>query len=104
MTMKQIGIMEFWNRVDQVRKGTLEDLSKGTGIPHGTLKNFRTRKLLPSLADTSAIAEYLNVTLDWLVLGKVSSERDSRLSIVLKAYEGSDELTKILVRKVLNLE
>ena len=104
MTVKQIGIMEFWSRVDEARKGTLEDLSKGTGIPIGTIKNFRTRRTLPSLADTTSIAEYLNVTLDWLVLGKVSNEKSSDLSLVLKAYQDSDTITKMLVMRALKLE
>lgn len=101
MAMHEIGILEFWNRVDQVRPGTLEDMSRGTSIPLGTLKNFRTRKLLPSLADTSSIAEYLNVSLDWLVLGKVA-EKDE-VSVITQAYLGSDEYTKELVRRVLKL-
>jgi len=103
MTMQQIGIMDFWNRVDEARKGTLDELSKGTGIPIGTIKNFRTRHTLPSLADTSAIAEYLNVSLDWLVLGKVVEKGSEDLNEVVVEYKKSDNLTKLLVQRTLKL-
>ena len=103
MTMKQIGIMEFWNRVDEARVGTLDELSKGTGIPIGTIKNFRTRHTLPSLADTSAIAEYLNVSLDWLVLGKVVESRSEDVNEVMLEYGKSDNFTKLLVQRALKL-
>lgn len=103
MKMQQIGIMDFWNRVDEARKGTLDELSKGTGIPIGTIKNFRTRHTLPSLADTSAIAEYLNVSLDWLVLGKVVEKGSEDLNEVVTEYKKSDNLTKLLVQRTLKL-
>lgn len=103
MKMQQIGIMDFWNRVDEARKGTLDELSKGTGIPIGTIKNFRTRHTLPSLADTSAIAEYLNVSLDWLVLGKVVEKGSEDLNEVVLEYRKSDNLTKLLVQRTLKL-
>lgn len=103
MKMQQIGIMDFWNRVDEARKGTLDELSKGTGIPIGTIKNFRTRHTLPSLADTSAIAEYLNVSLDWLVLGKVVEKGSEDLNEVVVEYKKSDNLTKLLVQRTLKL-
>lgn len=103
MKVHQIGIMEFWNRVDEARRGTLDELSRGTGIPIGTIKNFRTRRTLPSLADTSAIAEYLNVSLDWLVLGKVVEKGSEDLNEVVTEYRKSDNLTKLLVQRTLKL-
>ena len=103
MAMEKVTVLDFWNRFDSVRKGTLNDVSQGTNIPVGTLKNLRTRKLLPSLLDTVVIADYLGVSLDWLVLGKVSSEKEEDVSLVLKAYLDSDELTKALVKRTLML-
>ena len=103
MNMQQIGILDFWNRVDEARKGTLDELSKGTGIPIGTIKNFRTRRTLPSLVDTSAIAEYLQVSLDWLVLGKVVEKGSEDLNDVVAEYRKSDNLTKLLVQRTLKL-
>ncbi len=96
-------VLDFWSRFDKARTGTLSDVSLSTGIPVGTIKNLRSRKLLPSLADTIAIADYLHVTLDWLVLGKVIDEKGSELSEVLKSYSEADVLTQLMVRRLLKL-
>lgn len=103
MLMEQVSVLGFWGRVDEVREGTLEDMANGTGISQGTIRNLRSRKMLPNLADTVVIAEYLGVSLDWLVLGKVSTEKTIELSRVLKAYEEADTITKMLVSKVLGI-
>ena len=103
MLMEQVNVLGFWNRVDEIRNGTLEEMANGTGISQGTIRNLRSRKMLPNLADTVVIAEYLGVSLDWLVLGKVSTEKTNELSRVLKAYEESDTITKMLVLKVLGI-
>ena len=103
MPMQEFTVSQFWNRVDSARKGTLEDMSNKTGISEGTLRNLRCRKMFPNLTDTVLIADYLGVTLDWLVLGKVSSEKEEEVSSILKAYLDSDELTKALVKRTLRL-
>jgi len=100
MAMQDIAILNFWNRFDSLRRGTLDDVSKETGIPVGTLKNLRTRKLLPKLVDAVALAEYLNVSLDWLVLGKVSENLNDKLII---SYSKADELTKMMINRLLNI-
>jgi len=103
MPMQDFTVIQFWNRVDSARKGTLEDMSNKTGISEGTLRNLRCRKMFPNLTDTVLIADYLGVTLDWLVLGKVSSEKEEEVSSILKAYLDSDEVTKLLVKRTLML-
>jgi len=103
MPMHDFTVIQFWNRVDSARKGTLEDMSNKTGISEGTLRNLRCRKMFPNLTDTVLIADYLGVTLDWLVLGKVSSEKEEEVSSILKAYLDSDEVTKLLVKRTLML-
>ncbi len=103
MAMSQISVMNFWSRFDDMRKGSIEEAAIGTGIPYGTLRNLRARKLLPNLADTIAIAEYLNVSLDWLVLGKVVEKGSEDLNEVVVEYKKSDNLTKLLVQRTLKL-
>lgn len=103
MSMQRIGILDFWERVDSSRSSTLAQMSEGTGIPLGTLKNFRTRRLLPSLVDTVAIADYLGVSLDWLVLGKDVERGGSRVGSLLKAYLCADDVTKLMVERILGL-
>ena len=103
MTMEQISVLGFWERFDEVRKVTLEQVARESGINQGTLRNLRSRKLLPNLLDTVVIADYLNVILDWLVLGKVQNDKDSFLSKLVKAYLETDELSKLVVDRVLKL-
>ena len=103
MLVSQITVMSFWNRFDDVRQGTIEDVSKGTGINQGTLRNLRSRKMLPNLADTIAIADYLNVSLDWLVLGKVVESRSEEMNEVMNEYKKADNFTKLLVQRALKL-
>ena len=104
MTMEQVNVLGFWSRFDEVRTTTLEEVARQSGINQGTLRNLRSRKLLPNLLDTVVIADYLNVSLDWLVLGKVSNDKDSSLSKLVNSYLAADELTKLVVDRVLKLE
>ena len=103
LNMVEIGITGFWERFDQARTDTLDVICNKIGMSHNTLRGLRTHGKLPNLADTVVIADYLNVSLDWLVLGKVMNEKGSELSEVLKAYSEADELTKLMVRRLLKL-
>ena len=103
MPMNEINIMGFWDRFDEARPVTIEQVAIATGLNQGSLRNLRSSRKLPNLADTVVIADYLNVSLDWLVLGKVSDERDTEIGRILKAYLESDELTRMMVRKLLNM-
>ena len=103
MTMEQVNVLGFWSRFDEVRTGTLEEVARNSGINQGTLRNLRSRKLLPNLLDTVVLADYLNVSLDWLVLGKVDNDENSSLAKLVRAYLEADELSKLVVDRVLKL-
>lgn len=103
MPMSQISVMNFWSRFDDVRTETIEEVAKATGISQGTIRNLRSRKMLPNLADTIALADYLNVSLDWLVLGKVVEKGSEDLNEIVQEYKKSDNLTKLLVQRTLGL-
>ena len=103
MENMNISVIGFWSRFDEVRGGTLDEVCKATGIPNNTLRGLRSKNKLPNLVDTVVIADFLNVSLDWLVLGKVANEKGSDLSEVLKSYSEADELTKLMVRRLLKL-
>ena len=103
MTMPQISVLSFWSRFDDVRSVSIDEVAKATGIKSGTIRNLRARKMLPNLADTIALADYLNVSLDWLVLGKVVEKGSEDLNEVMLEYKRSDNLTKLLVQRTLRL-
>ena len=101
--MTEINVTKFWDRFDQVRTDSLETICNRAGVSHNTIRGLRTHNKLPNLVDTIVLADYLNVTLDWLVLGKVADEKNADISKVLKAYIDTDEQTKYVIRKLLNL-
>ena len=94
---------EFWERFSETRTDTLAVVSEKTGIPLATIKGWNSKGRLPKISEAIKIAEYLNVSLDWLILGKVVESEGNEASRVLQAYLGSDEYTKELVRRVLKL-
>lgn len=104
MPMEQINVLGFWSRFDEARTTTLEQVSKNTGINQGTLRNLHYTMKLPNLTDTVVLADYLNVSLDWLVLGKVVEKGNSdSLDKLVSAYLNSDEQTKFVVNRILNI-
>lgn len=103
MQMQEINILSFWNRFDSVRTVSIDKVAENTGLNAGTLRNLRMNKKLPNLVDTVVIADYLKCSLDWLVLGRVSAEKEEEVGLILKAYLDSDEVTKLLVKRTLRL-
>ena len=102
-TMHEINILGFWDRFDEARQDTIDALCKETGISNNTIRGLRSHGKLPNLADTIAIADYLKVSLDWLVLGKVVEKGSDDLNEVVTEYRKSDNLTKLLVQRTLKL-
>ena len=103
MLMEQINVMGFWSRFDEVRNTTLEQVADNIGMNRGSLRNLHYTRKLPNLADTVCIADYLNVSLDWLVLGKVVDSGNEKVSKLLSAYLSSDEATRTVINRLLNI-
>ena len=98
-TMNEL-VKEFWNRLTEARADTLSVMAQKTGIPLATIKGWHSKNRLPKLDEAIAISEYLGVSLDWLMLGKHSESFNDRL---IKSYRDSDDLTKQIINKLLNL-
>ncbi|WP_297952568.1 helix-turn-helix transcriptional regulator [uncultured Lactobacillus sp.] len=57
----------MWNKVETLLKAkslTVYRLSKLTGIPDNTLRNYRTKQSDPSFTNACKIADALKVSLD----------------------------------------
>lgn len=93
----------FWRRIDETRKVSIEVLGRETGINYHSLYTWRNSNYLPSLVYILAIADYLNVTLDWLILGRVCQVDDHDVNDVMKAYIESESVTKLLVKRALKI-
>lgn len=66
---KESRIDTFWYRLDRVlmlRKMTLKELSKETGIKYQTIAGWRMHKRLPDLSSALDIASALDVSVEYL--------------------------------------
>lgn len=63
----------FWERMDTIlvqRKLSLRDICENAKISYSTISSQRVRVTVPKLDQIVAMANYLNLSLDELVLGK----------------------------------
>ena len=93
-------VESFWKRLTDSRPDTLAVMSEKTGIPLATIKGWHSKNRLPKTEEAILIARYLNVTLDWLLLGKRNESFNDQL---VKSYLESDELTQQIITKLLHL-
>lgn len=81
---------EFYNRIKTVLNSnnlSLGDLCKAIDTPYQNFVNKRTRRTYPNVIDCYRIAQFLNVSVEYLLTGK---EKDSPDNSVLQ-----DKLDKI---------
>ena len=80
-------ISSFWNRVEMALlksdKKTLKDLCVRIDTPYQTMINQRAVGRYPSVDTLARMAEELDVSMDWLVTGKMGqgSSSDQQLSL-----------------------
>ena len=55
------------------RKDNRANLCRALNLKHNTISNWLTRGTLPKVEDALRIAEYLNVSVEWLVYGEDNS-------------------------------
>lgn len=77
----------FWNRVKQLMKErtdfTQRTLSETLGYQPRTLEQWISREMVPDAADAVKIAQLLNTTVEYLVLGNEPEIKDPRLQPLL---------------------
>lgn len=96
MTFSENEIMAFWERLKTILKSigkTQIDLCNDLGYPLQTFKNKKVRKTFPSIEELFNIAEYLNVSVEYLVTGE---EKD--------IYKGRYERLREKIEKAMSEE
>lgn len=78
---------EIFEKVIQEKGLTVADVSRGTGINQSTFSNWNTRRNLITGEIAIKIAQFLNISLDYLMTGSVR-EQESNSG---KKYYFSDE-------------
>lgn len=102
-TMNKL-VDSFWKRFTDTRTETLAVISDKTGIPLATMKGWNSKGRLPKLTEAIKLSEYLNVSLDWLVMGKAVEKGSSEsLDKLVSAYLKADEQTKYVVNRILDI-
>ena len=95
---------DFWKRFSDTRHDTLAVVSEKTGIPLATIKGWNSKGRLPKLTEAIKLAEYLGVSLDWLILGKVVEREGDNISSVINAYIKADDKTKYVINRILEID
>lgn len=75
----------FWERVKALSKErhlTQQDICDSVGIPIGTLKGWITNERLPDAEESQKIASALHTTVEYLVTGNQTSEREKAEKLV----------------------
>ena len=73
MSKNEQNTIDFWNRVKKIlkeQKKTQIDLSNNCDILLQTLRNKISRNFAPTTDEVIAIANYLNVSCDYLLTGQ----------------------------------
>lgn len=102
---KPTGI-SFINRIDSILKQqnrTRKSLCDDLEILPCTMATWTTKNILPSIDTAYKIAEHLNVSLDWLLTGKIITENSNSFTDNLnKLNEGNFALIKNLVNSLID--
>ena len=86
------------NKLIQEKNITITEVSKSTGIAKSTLHNLMNGTE-PSLSKAQKLAEYFNVSLDYLVLGKECQK--SLIEELIKSNSFEDTF-EVIIRKTAN--
>ena len=84
MTDEELAIsgVKFVNRIDSllsVKGMTRKDLGKMLGLSSSTMGSWKSRNIFPPIETICKIADFFNVSIDWLVTGKnskINSEKE----------------------------
>lgn len=77
--MENINAYTFWNRVDDIRTKlnikTLKELSSISNIKYRKINDQRTNMSIPKSEDLLALSNALNVSMEYLLVGKISQKK-----------------------------
>lgn len=74
--MKEIKANNFWNNVDitlRKRRQTYRAMCQDTGITYSSINTQRTRESIPKVEQVYLMAQFLGVSMEYLLTGEVTS-------------------------------
>ena len=84
-----MGLKTFWKRVKTIikeRNTTEKQTAETLNIPLGTWRGWVTKSIIPSASHCIKIAKHLNVSLDYLLIGKEQNSQ-SKISEIRDLLE-----------------
>lgn len=97
--MGKISGREIVERLSQL--GELKEYVLYCNIPSSTISNWKTRNSSPKVSDIVKIAEYKNVSIEWLITGKDPEGIPKTDRELLNMYHLLDERDKEDVRGII---
>ncbi len=92
----------FWQRVDELRTGTLQELADVMQMKEQSLRVMRSRLSMPRALAVKALAEHLGTTSSYLLTGEESSEEHAVNSVVPEIeFVRNNENARILIKALI---
>ncbi|HHW01912.1 MAG TPA: helix-turn-helix transcriptional regulator [Thermoanaerobacterales bacterium] len=76
------------------KKLTQQELADATGVTRGNISSYESGRFCPSISSVIALAEFFNVSTDWLLTGKERSKLSEEQKKLLEVYTQLDENDK----------
>lgn len=83
--MDKLSAYQFWERVDKEREKkriTLEQLAAAIGIKHQSIRDQRSKDLIPKSETLYKMSIALNVTMEYLLAGVTQYKYDARVRAI----------------------
>ncbi|EYA00198.1 helix-turn-helix family protein [Bacteroides fragilis str. S23 R14] len=80
---------ERLNKALDFKRISAYQLSKETGIPQGTISNYRNKSVKPSASIVKQIASALEISYEWLLTGKGEMLRKNTIGININQGDGN---------------
>lgn len=102
---------DFYSRLETIQKSKKAkrmDISRATGIPESTIRGWITRQ--PALDAAYKVAQFFNVSLDWLAGGEVKysnsdlkiGKEERELLLLFNRFDERDKNTLLDMARTIN--
>jgi hypothetical protein len=94
--MKKVDGFLFWKNVDTLKHEAYAELARKAHVNYNTMRNQRSQNILPNGFDMYAISKILNVSMEYLIMGKPASSQ----RYISKAEKIMKELSQLSQRNL----
>lgn len=99
---------DYWNRVWKKlteKNISLKELSEGTNVSYGVMRQYKTNNRLPKTDVQVKIASYLDTTVEYLITGKEVFNQDNEdFNYLFNALKNNPDLCRTIVALIKEIE